>query len=539
MRALLWLLAPLLAACAVTSRGMVVAPEPLAADAGAAVLREGGNAIDAAVCIGFVLAVTHPEAGNLGGGGFLLVHTARSDGLVDARETAPALATRTMYDGTGKEGSLVGPLASGVPGSVAGYLLALERWGSMDRARLLAPAIRLAEEGFLVDAGLARSLERNAALLRRFPTAAAVFLPGGRAPAAGTLLRQPALAATLRRIAEEGVDGFYRGRVAEEIERVSAASGGILTADDLAAYQPKVRRPLVGRYAGATVLTTPPPSSGGIALLQILAMLPPEEFAALPPVQRFHRFAEAGRRAFADRAAHLGDPDFVAVPMARLLDPIYLAQRKASIDPARATPEIAAGGTGGSAEGESTCHFSVVDSAGNAVACTTTLNGAYGCGAMAAGFLLNNEMDDFTTAPGKPNQYGLLQGENNAIAPGKRPLSSMTPTILLRDGRPVLVTGSPGGPTIISTVALIVLQISALGMDGRAAVGAPRIHHQWMPDEILHEPLPGALRAALAALGHTMRAKEGPMGDAQVVTRTPAGELEGASDPRGRGKAAW
>ncbi|MFQ5844331.1 MAG: gamma-glutamyltransferase [Planctomycetota bacterium] len=541
-RPLLLPLAALLAACA-APRGMVVAPEPYAAREGARVLRAGGNAVDAAVCVGFVLAVTHPEAGNLGGGGFLLVRTRKDMVAIDARETAPAAAAPDMYLGPDgevvPEASLVGPLAAGVPGSVAGYLLALERFGTMDRARILEPAIRLAEQGFVVDGGLHRSLQRSAARLRLFRETAQVFVPGGRVPAAGSVLRQPRLARTLRLIAERGRDGFYRGPVARDVAWISRKYGGRLTAEDLAAYRPVVRLPVRGTYRGRTILSMPPPSSGGVVLLQILALIEQVPVRLLSEPDRQHLFVEASRRAFADRAEWFGDPDFVEVPVRRLLDPDYVRSRFRAIDRSRATPSAEVGAGSWGAEAEETCHFSVVDRRGGAVACTTTLNGSYGCGASAAGFLLNNEMDDFTAKPGRPNLYGLVQGERNAIAPGKRPLSSMTPTIVLHDGRPRYVLGSPGGPTIISSVAQVLVRLIDLEQDPARAVAAPRLHHQWLPDAIQHEPLAPELAAELRARGHTLTPRPRPMGDVQLIVVDREGRARGYPDPRGRGRAAW
>jgi len=536
------LLLSALAACGATRR-MVVAPESYAAREGAKVLADGGNAVDAAVCVGFVLAVTHPEAGNLGGGGFLLIHRPDGDVVVDCRETAPGGASSRMYlDEAGEprpDASLVGPLASGVPGTVAGYLYALEKWGSMDRARVLEPAIRLAETGFIADVGLEQSLRRHRALLERFPRTAATYLPGGAPIPTGAVVRLPELARTLRLIADRGVEGFYSGSVAEEIERVCAGNGGILTRADLAAYQPRVRQPLRGRYQGMEVVTVPPPSSGGVLLLQMLAMLERVDLSVMRPEQRIHYLAEVGRRAFADRAEYFGDPDFGAVPTEKLLDRDYIESRRATIDLNRASKSAAIRGGLAATEGDSTCHFSVVDSGGGAVSCTTTLNGAYGCGIMAAGFLLNNEMDDFTTAPGRPNVYGLVQGERNEIAPGKRPLSSMAPTILLRDGKPALVLGTPGGPTIPSIVCQVIANRYQRRMALVHAMAEPRVHHQWMPDAILHESLDGRVRSLLEGLGHTLRPKEGPMGDVQAIEIDPDGHVRGVPDPRGHGDAAW
>ncbi|UCE87579.1 MAG: gamma-glutamyltransferase, partial [Deltaproteobacteria bacterium] len=488
------------AACATTTvptilPGAVATPEPYAAEAAARVLKEGGNAADAAVCAGFVLAVTHPPAGNLGGGGFLVVHTKDADVVIDARETAPRAAKPDMYlDAAGEprsEASLVGPLAAGVPGSVAGYLLLHERFGSMPRKRLLAPAIRLAEEGFKVDQGLHEAFASHRDLLARYDETASIFLPGGKVPQPGDRFRQPALARVLRAISESGRDGFYKGWFAKEMQERCSVHGGRITIGDLWTYRAKERKPLRASYRGYDIVTMPPPSSGGVVLLQMLALLEMGGYDAMRPEQRLHLLAEAGRRAFADRARYFGDPDFVDVPVDDLLDRGYLAGRFATIGMTQATPSGAIdGGLEAAPESGETCHFSVVDGAGNAVSCTTTLNGAFGCGLAVSGVLLNNEMDDFTVKPGVPNQFGLVQSEKNAIRPGKRPLSSMTPTIVLKGGRPVLVLGSPGGPTIISTVCQVLSNHLALGMDLPAAVAAPRIHHQWLPDQILHEPLP-------------------------------------------------
>ena len=527
------------------AHGMVVAPEPIAAREGAQILREGGNAVDAAVCVGFVLAVTHPQAGNLGGGGFLIVHTAEADVAIDARETAPAAAERDMYlDADGnvrRDASLVGPLAAGVPGSVAGYLLALEQYGTLPRERVLAPAIRLAEEGFEVDRGLHASLDRAQKLLARFPETAAIFLPGGRVPAVGERLKQPQLARTLRSIAAEGAAGFYRGSVAAEIEKISNRYGGRIRRTDLAGYRARERAPVRGTYRGYEILSMPPPSSGGVILLQMLSMLRRHPLGDLSVPERWHLFIEVERRAFADRSYWFGDPDFVSVPVAALLDPDYIDGRFARVDRLRATPSSRVGhGVPPGAESEETCHFSIVDKHGAAVACTTTLNGSYGCGASAAGVLLNNEMDDFSSKPGAPNLYGLIQGERNAVAPNKRPLSSMTPTIVLdASGRTRYVLGSPGGPTIISTVCQVLVRMIALEQPPAEAVAAPRVHHQWLPDEIQHEKLPSWLLQDLEKRGHKLRARSAPMGDLQLIVVDENGRPRGYPDPRGRGGAAW
>ena len=533
----------LFAACRSTGAGggAVAAPEAIAAREGARVLREGGNAFDAAVCVGFVLAVTHPEAGNLGGGGFLVVHGPKGDEVIDARESAPRVSERDMFldsDGQPVEGaSLFGSLAAGVPGSVDGYLLLHERYGTMKRERLLEPAIRLAAEGFEVDEGLHASFVRSRKLLERYESTRRTFLPNGRVPETGEVLRQTELARVLREIARHGREGFYAGWFAQEVEKVCAKEGGVMTLVDLVGYRALLREPLRGSFQGLEVVTMPPPSSGGVVLLQILGMLERGGYQELDLTARRHLFTEASRRAFADRARYFGDPDFVKVPVGPLLDPEYMSRRFETIDMTRATPSNEVEGGLAGTESDETCHFSVVDANGNAVACTTSLNGAYGCGLSVSGVLLNNTMDDFTIKPGEPNQFGLIQGEGNVIEALKRPLSSMTPTILLRDGHPVLVLGSPGGPTIISTVAQVVSNREFLGLDLVDAVDAPRIHCQWLPDEILTEPLPAAEREALEALGHTLRVHKRPLGSVNAIGAGAGGNWIPVTDRRGRGLA--
>jgi len=523
--------------------GAVASPETWATVEGERALRDGGNAADAAATIGFVLAVTHPEAGNLGGGAFVLVHTAQGeDVVVDGREVAPRAAKPELFlDSNGKprkDASLIGPLAAGVPGSVAAYLMVHERFGQLPRERVLEPAIRLAQDGFRVGAGLRDSIARNRALLAQYPQTAAIFLPGGRVPAEGDTLRQPELAKVLASIAKDGANGFYRGWFPERVQTEVESYGGILTTGDFYTYAAKEREPLRGSYRGCEVLTMPPPSSGGVCLLQMLDMLELGGYADMRDDQRLHLFAEAGRRAFADRALYFADPDFVEVPVARLLAPAYVQERFTTISMSRATPsEAIHAGLQASAESEETCHYSVVDDDGNAVSCTTTLNGAFGCGLAVSGVLLNNEMDDFTIQTGVPNQFGLLQSPRNGIEPGKRPLSSMTPTILLRDGKPFLVLGSPGGPTIISVVCEVIANYLAAGMTLQDAVAAPRIHCQWMPDEVVFESLTPEERHALEALGHRLRQRDRPMGDVQAVGISPLGNLMAVSDPRGHGRA--
>ena len=543
-------------AAARAPHGMVASAEPLATGIGVDVLRRGGNAVDAAVAVAFALAVTFPEAGNLGGGGFLLLR--RRDGratAIDYRETAPARATRTLYLDPGGQvirgegGPLVGYRASGVPGTVAGMALAWRRYGSgrFSWAQLIDPARRLALAGFPLSRARAASLRDRRDLLGRYPETRRIFLNGnGAGFREGDTLRQPDLARTLRRLQRHGPREFYEGETARALADDMARNGGLITAADLRDYRPKERPPLRGSYRGHTVLSMPPPSSGGFALLEMLNVLEGFDLRAAGPAsaERYHLLAEAMRRAFADRAEYGADPDFVPVPTARLTGKRYAAGLRARIDRARATPS--ARRRPPAAEATQTTHFTVIDRDGDAVANTYTLNGAYGSGVVArgTGVLLNNEMDDFTAKPGVPNLFGLIQGERNAIAPKKRPLSSMTPTFVLRkDGSLWFTVGSPGGPTIINTVLQVVTNIIDHGMDLRQAIAAPRVHHQWLPDEIRTEPgargLPDGVRRALAARGHKIAPATRPMGDAQGILIEPeTGVRVGASDPRGSGLAA-
>lgn len=546
---------------------MVVTPDPLATDVGAAILRSGGTAADAAVAVGFTLAVTYPRSGNIGGGGFLLYRDGATGGawVVDFRETAPAAATRDMFlDAAGHPlpgDSLEGMRAVGVPGTVAGMAEAHRRWGRRPWSDLLAPAVRFADEGFTISPFLSSSFARYREALARHPETASIFLlPDGSAPPPGHRLQQPDLATTLRRVASKGKDGFYRGPTARAIAREMAARGGLITGDDLAAYRTVVRRPLEGQYRGFRVLTVPPPSSGGVTLIESLLILEGFDLASLGhhSSATVHLIVEAERRAFADRAVHLGDPGFVSVPTDGLVSREYAALRRADLDPARATPShlVTSGdpwpfqggperpepaGDPVTAESPETNHFSIVDGNGNAVAVTYTLNSNFGAKVVArgTGVLLNNEMDDFSVAPGVANQFDLVGGSANAIAPGKRMLSSMAPTMLERDGRLVLVAGAPGGPTIISTVLQILLNVVDFSMDPMAAVCAARVHHQWLPDEIHIEP--GALAADVVAnlvrRGHQVVEKE-PLGGAHVIGRDAVtGEWLGAADPRRHGSA--
>ncbi len=531
-------------------RGMVVTQEANATRVGVEILRRGGNAIDAAVAVGFALAVTLPRAGNLGGGGFMMVHRAdrRETVAIDYRETAPAAATRDMFlDAKGEadpKASTATGLAVGVPGTVRGLADALAHYGSgrFTLADLVAPAEHFAREGFVVEADLAESLPRAAGLLSRWPSSRAIFLKDGHAPAWGERLVQADLAGTLRAVAKDGPDAFYTGPVAERIVQSVRGAGGVMNAADLAGYKVVHREPVRGSYRGYDIASMPPPSSGGVHLIEILNVLEGYDLGAkgAGSADAIHLLAEAMKPAYADRAAFLGDPDRVRVPVRGLTSKAYAASLRARIDPARARPasEVSAG-TPASHEGDQTTHFSVVDAEGNAVANTYTLNFSYGLGLVAegTGVLLNNEMDDFSAKPGTQNGYGLVGGEANAVAPGARPLSSMTPTFLFRDGRLVLVTGSPGGSRIITTVLQVLTNVIDFGLNLAEAVAAPRVHHQWRPDTLVVETgLSPDTLAALRARGQNVAV--GPTsGSANSIQVVPGGLL-GAADPRQRGTLA-
>jgi gamma-glutamyltranspeptidase / glutathione hydrolase len=546
--------------------GMVASDEELGSQAGVEILKRGGNAIDGAVAVAFALAVVEPAAGNIGGGGFMLVRLA--DGrttFFDYREVAPAKATRDMYikpDNTlDKELSVIGYKAVAVPGTVAGLELALKTYGKLKLADVMAPAIHLAEDGFPVSEKLARQLDGERPVLQQFTVSRRIFLSDGKMFHAGDTFKQPELAATLKRIAKNGAAEFYRGETAQMIVDDMKRMGGLITLEDLAQYQPKVRQALQANYKldghKWDVITSPPPSSGGVAIIEAMNMLQGVPLKGWDDAQSVHMVVETMRRVFADRAAYLADPDFSKVPVEGLTSDCYAKELVATIDPQHATSskEVKAGTPhvcGVSAENDSapktislndgphTTHFSVVDAAGNAVASTYTLNNSYGSGVTStAGFLLNDEMDDFTTQPGVPNAlFGLIQSEANAIAPGHRPLSSMTPTILVRDGKLSFVTGSHGGPTIISATLLSVLNWMRLGMDAQAAINAPRFHHQWMPDVILMEKdFPASLESALNAQGYQTR-RRGHIGLVNAIGIDPkTGERLGAADPRDNGAA--
>lgn len=540
------------------TQGLVTSAHELASQAGLEILRKGGNAVDAAAATGLALTVVYPFAGNIGGGGFMLIHLADGrDIALDYRETAPASAARDMYVGPdgkvikGAGSSTVGWKASGVPGSVAGFALAVEKYGShkVTWAEICEPARRLAAEGHVVSQGTARNLRDNAAHLAQFEESKKIYLKDGAFRQPGELWVQADLGETLARLQKFGAREFYEGETARRIAAAMAAHGGNITLADLKNYRAVERTPLRGHYRGHDIVTMPPPSSGGIALLQMFGMLGPFDVGALGhnSAAKYHLFAEVMKRAFRDRAEYLGDPDFVKVPVAQLLDPAYIKGRMADFSPDKATPAAAVQpGLGkfvatAPHESNETTHFSVVDAAGNAVANTYTLNGGYGSGVTipGTGILMNNEMDDFTSQVGTPNMFGLIQGEANAIVPGKRPLSSMTPTIVFKDGKVVLVTGSPGGPTIINTVLQIVSNVLDHGMPVSQAVEAPRIHNQWMPDVVTFERfgLSPDTQALMQAKGHQLRERksyEGAyQGDGESIVVDPAtGRLLGAADPR-------
>jgi len=561
--------------------GMVTSVHELASLAGLEMLQRGGNAVDAAVATGLALTVVHPFAGNIGGGGFMLIRLADGRSVaLDYRESAPAASSRDMYVGpdgnvlSGPASSTVGWRASGVPGSVAGFALALEKYGSgkLSWADVCEPARRLAADGHRVTPIAAALHRTHAKLLTPFDESKKIFLNGGAFWKPGDLWKQPDLAATFARLQKNGPREFYEGTTARLIAEAMQKNGGLITLADLQAYHVAERTPLLGTYRGYDIITMPPPSSGGIALLQMLAMLEPHTVGALgaQSAAKYHLFTEVMRRAFRDRAEYLGDPDFVKIPVAELLDRTYLKKRMADFSPTHATPSekiepglgsikltsLPPGSPGLShsqrstlpaplarlaPESTETTHFSIVDAAGNAVANTYTLNGGYGSGVTipGTGILMNNEMDDFTAKVGVKNMFGLLQGPANAIVPGKRPLSSMTPTIVLKDKKLFFVTGSPGGPTIINTVLQIVSNVIDFGMSVTQAVESPRIHHQWMPDSLSYERngLSTDTANILKSLGHSFKERasyEGAyQGDAETVMVDPQTHLRlGASDLR-------
>lgn len=530
-----------LTTASVGAEAMVASNSDLASAAGVEVMQAGGNAVDAAVAVGFALAVTYPFAGNIGGGGFMTIRMA--DGrtaALDYREVAPLAATRNMFvDSAGKltDARLTGHLASGVPGAVAGMHAALERYGTMTLAQVMAPAIRMARHGFLVDSTLYRGLRGARERLCQFE-GCSTFYPDGEVPAPGTVWRQPELGRSLQLIADQGTKAFYDGPVAEALVAEMERGGGIISREDLRRYEPKWREPVISTYRGYTLITMPPASSGGITMTQTFNIL--EEFAPLPPFgspEYIHIVSEAFRRAFIDRNSKLADADFVPVPREELTSKAYARTLAKQINRRRAskTPAFNAG-----PEPEHTTHYSVVDGAGNAVATTTTINGGFGSAVWVpgGGFLMNNEMDDFATQPGTANMFGLVQGEANAIQPGKRMLSAMSPTIVLDStGHVLLVVGAAGGPTIITATAQVILNVIEHGMPLVDAMRAPRIHHQALPDAIRHESQgfdPQTLRR-LRRMGHTLTAQTG-IANVNAVMRVNGG-WHGVHEPRGSGGA--
>jgi gamma-glutamyltranspeptidase/glutathione hydrolase len=535
----------------VAHRGMVVTQQRQASLIGADILARGGNAVDAAVAVGFALAVALPKAGNLGGGGFMVVHLAKSheNVTIDYRETAPAAATADMFldaDGNADpEKSRNSGLAVGVPGTVAGLTLALEKFGSgrFTLAELIAPAVKLAREGIPVEGDLLDSLLLAAPRLQRWPSTAAIFIKADGTPwEEGDRLLQPQLADTLETIGREGPRAFYHGPIADKIVSAVRAADGRMTRVDLESYWPVIREPVRGTYRGYDIVSMSPPSSGGVHLIEMLNILegfPLKSLGAGKP-KTLHLMIEAMKLAYADRAEYMGDRDRVEVPVERLISKAYAAELRAGINPDRARsvesirPDSSALGGGGN-----TTHFSIIDEFGNAVANTTSLNFSYGVGLVAGdtGILLNNTLDDFAAKPGAPNAFGLIGGSANAPAPGKRPLSSMTPTIVLKDGAPVLITGAPGGSRIITTVLQVIVNSIDFDLPVAQAVAAPRVHHQWRPDAVLVEPgVPAATRRALEKLGHKVEA--GPLfGAANSIAVTPKGFV-GAADSRAAGGLA-
>ncbi len=544
------------------TKAMVATVHPEASKVGVAILQQGGNAIDAAVAVGFALAVVYPEAGNIGGGGFMLFR--RADGevhFVDYREKAPAKATANMYlDSQGNvipDLSTIGYKAIGVPGSVAGLVYAQKHWGKLTLKQVMEPAIRLARDGFVLDYDEANAFRDSQ--LAEFPESHRIFQRDGDYYQPGDVFKQPELARTLQRIADDP-DDFYHGSLAKELAASVEKGGGLITADDLAQYQVKERQPIHGTYRGYEIISAPPPSSGGIALVEILNILEGYDLTKQGDrsAQSIHLTAEAFQRAFFDRAEFLGDPDYSKIPVAQLIDKRYGNAWRETIPLRRATPSADLRRPSvfsqldsyasshpqpkGVREPDHTTHYSVVDPEGNAVSVTTTLNDGFGSRVTAEGlgFLLNDEMDDFSSKPGVPNLYGLLQGPANAIGPGKRPLSAMTPTIVLKNGKLFLVLGSPGGPTIITTVANILMGVVDYGLNIEQAVNAPRFHDQWMPDQILMESVgfsPDTI-GILERMGHKIKMAHGYWGDAEcIAVDDKTGELLGASDGRNGGKA--
>lgn len=496
-----------------STRGMVVTTQRTASDVGAAILGQGGNAIDAAVAIGYALAVTHPAAGNIGGGGFMTVHLANGkDTFINFREKAPHAATATMYqDAKGNpvpDRSLNGYLAVGIPGTVLGLETARKEYGTMSLETLITPAIGLAETGFMMVRGDIDDFDDSTAELLKQPNIAAILLPGGKVMQPGDRLVQRNLATTLKLIRDGGPDAFYKGPIAAAVVAASQAHGGILTKADFANYTVAETTPITCQYRGYTIISAPPPSSGGVVMCQMLKVLEPyplNEFGFHSSAE-LHVMTEAMRNAYFDRNTYLGDPAFVSNPIERLLSTAHIDEIRARIKPHEATASSTLSPVAAPKENRNTTHYSVLDKFGNAVSVTYTLNNSFGAKVMAGetGFILNDEMDDFSSKPGSPNMYGLIEGTANAIAPGKQPLSSMSPTVVLKDGKPLLVLGAPGGSRIITTVFEVIVNVIDHGMTLQEAIDAPRVHHQWLPDTLAVEPfaVSADTTAALTRMGY-------------------------------------
>ncbi|HEX4024837.1 MAG TPA: gamma-glutamyltransferase [Steroidobacteraceae bacterium] len=522
---------------------MVVTTQHLATEVGVDILRHGGNAVDAAVAIGYALAVVHPCCGNIGGGGFMTIHLAGGKNLfLDFREKAPLKATVDMFrnaqDQVVRGRSIATYLAVGVPGTVMGLEAARTAYGTMTRQQLMAPAIALAEQGYVLTDADATFLDFSGRRFAQHPNVAAIFLHDGKPYQAGERLQQVQLAHTLRMIEQKGPRVFYHGKIARDIVAASGSNGGLLSMRDFADYTVEWDKPVTCDYRGYEIVSAAPPSSGGTTVCEILQIIKPYPLDqwGYASVATTHYLVEAERHAYADRNTYLGDPAFVKNPVAALLSPSHAAAIRAQIKPDVATPTLQVQGSLGAAEGLHTTHYSVVDAKGNAVAVTYTLNLFFGNGQIAGdtGFFLNDEMDDFTSKPGVPNSFGLVQGQANAIAAGKRPLSSMAPTIVLKDGKLFMVTGSPGGSTIISTTLESILNVVDFGMNMQQAVNAPRVHDQWLPDVVMVEPdyLTSQSRAALEKMGYSFRMRPSWGADEAILRDPKTGLLEGANDDR-------
>ena len=522
---------------------MVVTSQHLATRVGVDILKQGGNAVDAAVAVGYALAVVHPCCGNIGGGGFMVVHLATGKNLfLDFREKAPLKAGPTMYqDAKGNviPGKSTGTyLGVGVPGTVMGMDTALEKYGTMPLSKVIAPAIRLARDGFVLQQGDINILNERVKTFAKYPNVAAIFLDHGKPYVAGERLVQPQLAHTLELISQGGTRAFYHGSIARAVVAASQANGGILSMQDFADYTAKWDAPVSCDYHDYQLVSAPPPSSGGTTICQILQILKPYPLTkwGYGSVNAVHYMVEAERRAFADRNTYLGDPAFVHNPIAQLLAPEHIAKMRATIKPDKATLSSQVKGSLGPPEGNNTTHYSVMDGNGNAVAVTYTINYLFGVGQIAGdtGFFLNNEMDDFTSKPGVPNSFGLVQGKINQIEPGKRPLSSMSPTVVLQHGKVFMVTGSPGGSTIISTTLESFLNVADFGMNMQQAVDAPRLHQQWLPDQVFVEPglLTAQAQQKLEAMGYRFKMIKSWGADEAILVNPKTGLLEGANDRR-------